>query len=82
MRNRTSIVVAHRLSTIQRADQIIVLHHGEIREQVRIRSCWQFTSLLAALQLHALVDRRARGPVVPLPEADEVNIRSAGAAAV
>jgi len=33
MRDRTSIVVAHRLSTIQRANQIIVLHHGEIREQ-------------------------------------------------
>lgn len=33
MRNRTSIVVAHRLSTVQRADQIIVLHHGEIRER-------------------------------------------------
>jgi ATP-binding cassette subfamily B protein len=33
MRDRTSIVVAHRLSTVQRADQIIVLHHGEIREQ-------------------------------------------------
>src|SRR5438477_8417087 len=33
MLNRTSIVVAHRLSTIQRAERIIVLHHGEIREQ-------------------------------------------------
>src|SRR5215213_4245940 len=33
LRDRTSIVVAHRLSTVQRADQILVLHHGELRER-------------------------------------------------
>jgi ATP-binding cassette subfamily B multidrug efflux pump len=33
MQDRTALVIAHRLSTVQNADRILVLHHGEIREQ-------------------------------------------------
>jgi len=33
MKNRTSIVIAHRLSTVQFADEICVLHQGEIVER-------------------------------------------------
>jgi ABC-type multidrug transport system fused ATPase/permease subunit len=32
-RGRTSVVIAHRLSTIENADRILVMHHGELREQ-------------------------------------------------
>jgi ATP-binding cassette subfamily B protein len=33
MKNRTSIIIAHRLSTVKNADNIIVLENGEIVEQ-------------------------------------------------
>jgi subfamily B ATP-binding cassette protein MsbA len=33
MQGRTSIMIAHRLSTVQQADRIVVMNDGEIAEQ-------------------------------------------------
>jgi ATP-binding cassette subfamily B protein len=33
LRQKSALVVAHRLSTVRRADQILVLHHGKLRER-------------------------------------------------
>jgi ATP-binding cassette subfamily B protein len=35
MRGRTSIVIAHRLTTVQRASRIVVIHDGRVAEQGR-----------------------------------------------
>jgi ATP-binding cassette, subfamily B, multidrug efflux pump len=51
MQGRTTIAIAHRLSTIVDADEILVLHHGQVRERGRHRE------LLAK---HGLYDRLYR----------------------
>ena len=62
MAGRTSLVVAHRLSTILHADEILVFHHGEVRERGAHRALLERRGLyerLYRLQLadHALGDR-------------------------
>lgn len=49
MAGRTSLVVAHRLSTILHADQILVLHHGEIRQRGNHRDLIAYDGLYQRL---------------------------------
>jgi ATP-binding cassette subfamily B protein len=61
MTGRTSLVVAHRLSTILHADEILVLQHGEIRERGSHRELLAQQGLyqrLYQLQLRGQEDRK------------------------
>lgn len=33
MKNRTVVIIAHRMSTIERCDKIFVLEHGKVAEE-------------------------------------------------
>lgn len=56
---RTAIVVAHRLSTIVRADRILVLSHGEVRESGTHDELLEKNGLYARLYALQLRDREA-----------------------
>ena len=47
--NRTVIMIAHRLSTVERADQIIVLDHGRVEECGTLSELVQASGLFARL---------------------------------
>ncbi|HEX6050533.1 MAG TPA: ABC transporter ATP-binding protein [Gemmatimonadaceae bacterium] len=49
MRGRTTIAIAHRLSTVVNATEILVLHHGEVRERGTHRELVQRAGLYQRL---------------------------------
>jgi ATP-binding cassette subfamily B protein len=56
MRGRTTLVIAHRLATVQQADKILVLEHGRLVEQGKHAELVQLGGIyagLAALQFNA-----------------------------
>jgi ATP-binding cassette subfamily B protein len=64
---RTSIIVAHRLSTIEKADRILVLHHGELRESGTHKELMQQRGIYHKLyQLQYRKQAVPAGPVGPV----------------
>jgi ABC-type multidrug transport system fused ATPase/permease subunit len=59
MERRTSFVIAHRLSTVRHADQILVLDHGRIVERGKHAELVELGGVYARLCAKGFVDTGA-----------------------
>ncbi len=78
MIGRTSLVVAHRLSTIQKCDRIIVLHHGELREMGSHSELLTLRGLYWRLFQLQYSDEKLHVSVDALSDSDALQPRIAG----
>ncbi len=65
MQERTSLVVAHRLSTIQKCDRIMVFHHGELREAGTHNELLQIRGLYWRLYQLQYVEEKIHNSAAP-----------------
>ncbi len=67
LRGRTSIVIAHRLSTVQNADRILVLHRGRVRESGTHQELLRLKGIYWRLFQLQYKDQLLTSPVVAQP---------------
>jgi ATP-binding cassette subfamily B protein len=68
MQGRTTIAIAHRLSTIVGANEILVLHHGEVRERgthAQLRAMHGLYDRLYRLQAGEVTGSGSVPPIAP-----------------
>ena len=65
MKGRTTLVIAHRLSTVRDADRIVVLDSGQVAEEGTHRELLAVGGLYAQLVAKQLVGASSQAPAIP-----------------
>ena len=74
LRGRTVIVIAHRLSTVEKADRIIVINKGEVVEQGSHSDLLKKGGLYATLVRKQMVAEEESRDEIEVPSTDSGNL--------